>query len=140
MDMAFVDILASHNSGVKFLLVAVDVLSQFVKVYSRKTDYSKHTLQVFLKIISRKKHSCKILSWKLNIVWGTFEHFCKEKNLQVNSAMSKTKAIFAMLAFQPYDYLENHDEKLVHKLSQFVPTMSCRVDRDIMKNYILSIL
>ena len=57
MDLAFVDKLASQNKGVKYLLVAVDVFSRFVRVQTIKTKYAKDTLQAFKKLISQKKHS-----------------------------------------------------------------------------------
>ena len=49
IDLAFVDKLAIQNNGVKYLLVAVDVFSQFVKVQTMKTKYAKDTLQAFQK-------------------------------------------------------------------------------------------
>ena len=49
MDLAFVDILASQNNGVKNLLVAVDVFSRFVRVQTMKNKYAKDTLQAFKK-------------------------------------------------------------------------------------------
>ena len=57
MDLAFVDKLASQNNGVKYLLVAVDIFLQFVRVQKMKTKYAKDTLQAFKKMFSRKKHS-----------------------------------------------------------------------------------
>ena len=57
MDLAFVDKLASQNNGVKYLLVAVDTFSRFVRVQTMKTKYAQDTLKAFRKMISRKKHS-----------------------------------------------------------------------------------
>ena len=57
MDLAFADKLASQNKGVKYLLVAVDVFSRFVRVQTMKTKNAKDTLQAFKKMISRKNHS-----------------------------------------------------------------------------------
>ena len=57
MDLAFVDKLASQNKGVKYLLIAVDVFSRFVKVQTTKTKYAKDTLQAFKEMIFTKKHS-----------------------------------------------------------------------------------
>ena len=47
--------------------------------------------------------------------------------------MSGTKAAFAERAIQSVKhmisrYIEDHDEKFVHKLPQFVSTMNCRVN------------
>ena len=37
MDLAFVEKLACQNNGVKYLLVAVDIFSGFVRVQTMKT-------------------------------------------------------------------------------------------------------
>ena len=55
VDLAFVDKLVSQNKGVKYLLVAVDVFSRFVRVQTMKTKYAKVNLQAFKKMISQKK-------------------------------------------------------------------------------------
>ena len=49
------DELASQNYGVRYLLVAVDVFSRFVRVQRIKTKFNKDTLQAFKKTISQKK-------------------------------------------------------------------------------------
>ena len=49
------DKLVSQNKGVKYLLVAVDVISRFVRVQTMKTKHAKDTLQAFIIMISRKK-------------------------------------------------------------------------------------
>ena len=49
-----VDQLASQNNRVKYLLVAVDIFSRFVRVQTMKTKYAKDTLQAFSKKISQK--------------------------------------------------------------------------------------
>ena len=66
MDLAFGDKLASQNNGVKYLLVAVDIFSRFVRVQTMKTKYAKNTSQAF-----RKKNSRKNTPEKLWIDKGT---------------------------------------------------------------------
>ena len=56
MDLAFVDKLASQNNGAKYLLVAVDIISRFVRVQTVKTNYAKDILQAFRKSFLKKKH------------------------------------------------------------------------------------
>ena len=53
--------------------------------------------------------------------------------------MSETKAAFAERAIQSlkhkiYRCIEDHGEKFIHKLQQFVSTMNCRVNRSIGKS------
>ena len=57
MGLAFIDKLASQNNGVKYLLIAVDIFSRFVRFQTMKTKYAKDTLKAFRKMISQKKHS-----------------------------------------------------------------------------------
>ena len=57
LNLAFLDKLASQNNGVKYLLFAVDIISRFFRVQTRKTEYVKDTSQAFRKTISRKKTS-----------------------------------------------------------------------------------
>ena len=55
MNLDFVDKLASQNDGFKFLLVAVDIFSRFVRVQTMKAKYATETLQAFIKKISPEK-------------------------------------------------------------------------------------
>ena len=139
MDLAFVDKLASQNKGVKYLLVAVDVFSRFVRVRTMKTKYAKDTLQAFKKMISRKNTPEKLWVDKGTEYGGIFKKFCKEKSIEVYSTMSETKAAFAERAIQSlkhiiYRYIEDHGEKFINNLPQFVTTMNCRINRSIGKS------
>ena len=82
MDLAFVDKLARQNKGVKYLLVAVDVFSRFVRVQTMKTKYAKDTLQAFKKMISQKNTPEKLWVDKGTEYGGIFKNFCKEKTLK----------------------------------------------------------
>ena len=87
MDLAFVDKLASQNNGVKYLLVAVDIFSRFVRVQTMKTKYATDTLQAFRKKISRKNTPEKLWVDKGTEHGGTFKKFCKEKDIEVYSTI-----------------------------------------------------
>ena len=115
MDLAFVDKLASQNNGVKYLSVAVDIFSRFFRVQTMKTKYAKDTLQAFRKMISRKNTSEKLWVDRGTEYGETIKKFCKEKDIEVYSTMSETKAKFAERAFQflkhiIYRYIEDHGE------------------------------
>ena len=139
MDLAFVDKLASQNNGVKYLLAAVDIFSRFVRVQTMKTKCAKDTLQAFRKMISRKNTPEKLWVDKGTEYGGTFKKFCKEKDIEVYSKMSETKAAFAERAIQSlkhiiYRYIEDHGEKFIPKLQQFLSTLNCRKNRSIGKS------
>ena len=116
MDLAFVDKLASQNNGFKYLLVAVDIFSRFFRVQTMKTKYAKDTLQAFRKMISRKNTPEKLWVNKGTEYGGTFKKVFKEKDIEVYSTMSETKAAFAERAIQSlkhiiYRYIEDHGKK-----------------------------
>jgi len=50
-DLAYVDKLASDNSGTKYLLVVVDVLSRFVRVQPMRNKKAVTTREVFIKLL-----------------------------------------------------------------------------------------
>ena len=57
-----------------------------------------------------------------------------EKDIEVYPTMSELKAAFAERAIQSlehvrYRYIEDHGEKFVPKLQQFVSTLNCRKNR-----------
>ena len=55
VDLAFVDKLAKYNSGVKYLLIAVDCLSRYLRVEPLKTKYATETAEAFKKMIKHKQ-------------------------------------------------------------------------------------
>ena len=90
-------------------------------------------------MISRKNTPEKLWVDKGTEYGGTFKKFCKEKSIEVYSTMSETKAAFAERAIQSlkhiiYRYIEDHGEKFINKLPQFVSTMNCRINRSIGKS------
>ena len=56
LDLAYVDKLAKYNNNVKYLLVAVDCLSRFVRVQPLKTKFSKEVTEAFRKKVRFKSH------------------------------------------------------------------------------------
>ena len=132
------DKLASQINEVKYFLVAVDGFLRFFRVQTMKTKCGGDIKQAFKKMISRK-----ITPEKLWVDKGTefreiFKEFCKEKNIEIYSKVSETKAAFAERAIQSlehiiYLYIEDHGEKFIHTLPQFVSIMNCRINRSIRK-------
>ena len=49
VDVAYMDKVAQHNNGVKYLLVAVDVLSRYLRVQPMKALYAKDAVEAFKK-------------------------------------------------------------------------------------------
>ena len=70
-----------------------------------KTKYAKDTLQAFRKMISRKNTPEKLWVDKGTEYGGTLKKFCKEKDIEVYSTMSETKAAFAERAIQSLKHI-----------------------------------
>ena len=55
LDLAHVDKLAKYNRKIKYLLVAVDCLSRYLRVEPLKTKYSTEASEAFKKMIKNKQ-------------------------------------------------------------------------------------
>ena len=55
LDLAYVDKLAKYNRGVRYLLVAVDCLSRYLRVEPLNTKDAKETTEAFKKMIKTKQ-------------------------------------------------------------------------------------
>ena len=55
LDLAHVDNLAKYNRNVKYLLVAVDCLSRYLRVEPMKTKYATEAANAFKKMIKQKQ-------------------------------------------------------------------------------------
>ena len=55
LDLAYVDNLAKYNRDVKYLLVAVDYLSRYLRVEPMKTKYATEAADPFKKMIKHKQ-------------------------------------------------------------------------------------
>ena len=99
MVLTSVNKLASQNDEVKYLLVDVEFFLRLVRVQTMRTKYAKDLLQAFKKMISSKKTPETLWVDKGTEYRGIFKKFCKEKDIQVHSTISETKAAFAEKAF-----------------------------------------
>ena len=118
-----------------------------------KIKYAKDTLKAFREMISQKTTPEKLWVDKGTEYGGIFKNkFCQEKDIEVYSTMSETKAAFAERAIQSlkliiYRYIEDHGGKFVPNLQQFVSTLNCRKNlsigkspRDVKNSDFLSVL
>lgn len=135
IDLAFVDKLAKYNKGMKYLLVAVDVLSRYVRVQPMKNKTAASTVEAFKKMLKSGKQPEKIWSDKGTEFQGVFGSFCRKKNIEMYSTNSETKSCFAERNIRSlknliYRYLE-HKWTWIYlpKLQDFVKTINTRVNR-----------
>ena len=71
-----------QNNGIKYLLVAVDIFSRFVRIQTMKTKYAKDTLQAFRKMISRKNTPEKLWVDKEQNMVELLKSFARRKTLK----------------------------------------------------------
>ena len=55
LDLAYVDNLVKYNRDVKYLLVAIDCLSRYLRVEPMKTKYATEAADAFKKMIKHKQ-------------------------------------------------------------------------------------
>ena len=77
LDLAHVDKLAQHNRDVKYLLVAVDCLSRYLRVNPMKTKYAPDAAQAFKKMI-KNKQSLKVWVDDGKEFLGAFKSLCEK--------------------------------------------------------------
>ena len=134
IDVAYMDKLAKYNNGVKYLLVAVDVLSRFLRVEPMKTKSAADSTRAFKRMITKSIPE-KIWSDKGSEFKGEFKQFCDSKNIDIYSTHSGTKSAFAERNIRSlkniiYKHLEKRwSYQYIKKLHDFVDIINSRVNR-----------
>ena len=82
IDVAYMEKIAKHNNGFKYLLVAVDVLSRYLRVQPLRTMYSKDCVETFKQMIKTKQPK-KIWTDKGTEFKGEFKRFCENKKIHL---------------------------------------------------------
>ena len=134
LDLAYVDKLAKYNRGVRYLLVAVDCLSRYLRVEPLKTKYAKETTEAFKKMIKTKQPK-KVWVDKGTEFKGEFEKLCIKREIIKYNTHSEKKSAFAERNIRSlksiiYKYLEfEWTYSYFEKLQIFVQTIKSRVNR-----------
>ena len=133
VDVAYVDTLAKYNHGVKYLLVAVDVLSRKLRVEPMRSKSAEATAKTFARMIKKKPQ--KVWSDKGTEFRGAFERFCQSNEITTYSTHSEAKSAFAERNIRSlknimYKHLENKwSYQYMNELQSFVQTINSRVNR-----------
>lgn len=136
IDLADMQQLSSENKGVRYLLVAVDTLSRFVRVQPQCTKTSRDTKVAFCKMITTGKDRPEsVWSDKGTEFSGVFKQYCAKQNIHMYSTFSETKSAFAernirSLKALIFRYLhENHTSLYIDRLQDFVKIINSRTNR-----------
>ena len=134
LDLADVSKLQSYNKGTRFLLVAVDVLSRYVRVEPLKDKTAKTTALAFAKMIKTKTPE-KVWTDKGGEFKGAFKTLCDKKGIDYYTTQSEMKSAFAERNIRSlknilYKYLEKYwTYSYLLQLPEFVKTINTRVNR-----------
>lgn len=134
VDLAYVDKLAKYNRNVKYLMVAVDCMSRYVRVQPLLTKDAEETARAFQKMV-RAKQPKKVWTDKGTEFKGAFAQFCKKRGIECYTTESETKSSFAERNIRSlkniiYRYLEQQwTYSYIDQLQQFVRTINSRVNR-----------
>ena len=83
-----------YNHDVKYLLVAVDCMSRYLRVQPLKSKYATSTAEAFKLMITTKQPK-KVRVDKGTEFKGSFEALCKKKGIKTYSTESEKKSTFA---------------------------------------------
>ena len=134
IDVAYVDKLARYNNGVKYLLVAVDVLSRYLRVEPMRSKSAPDTAKAFKKMIEKVQPE-RVWSDKGTEFKGAFKNLCDERGIATYTTASETKSAFAERNIRSlknimYKHMENKwTYQYINRLQQFVNTINSRVNR-----------
>ena len=134
LDLAHVDKLAKYNRNIKYLLVAVDCLSRYLRVEPLKTKYATEAAEAFKKMIKSKQPE-KVWVDDGTEFLGEFKQLCNKRGIPLYSTFSEKKSAFAERNIRSlkkiiHRYLkEKWTYSYIDQLDQFVKTISSRVNR-----------
>ena len=134
LDLAYVDNLAKYNRDVKYLLVAVDCLSRYLRVEPMKTKYATEAANAFKKMIKHKQPE-KVWVDDGTEFLGAFKRLCNSRAIHLYSTFSEKKSVFAERNIRSlkniiHRYLEEKwTYSYIDKLEDFVNTINSRVNR-----------
>ena len=88
LDSAHVDKLAKYNRNIKYLLVAVDCLSRYLRVETLKTKYAMETAEAFQKMIKNKQPE-KVWVDDGKEFLRAFKPLCNKRGIHLYSSFSE---------------------------------------------------
>ena len=122
-----------QNITIEFLLVAVDVLSRFLRVAPMRSKSAPDDTKAFEKMIEKVQPQ-KVWSDKGTEFRGAFKNLCDERGIATYTTASETKSAFTERNIRSlknimYKHMENKWTYHYIELSQFVNTSNSRVNR-----------
>ena len=134
LDLADMQSIASRNGGFRYLLVAVDTLSRYLRVEAMRNKNAITTKQAFLRMI-KKVVPEQVWTDDGTEFLGEFATFCKKKQFVLYKTHNEKNSAFAernirSLKALIYRYMnEHHTDTYIDKLQNFVKIINNRTNR-----------
>ena len=126
--------IASRNGGFRYLLVAVDTLSRYLKVEAMRNKDAVTTKQAFLRMITKVVPE-RVWTDDGTEFMGEFATFCKKEQIVLYQTHNEKKSAFAernirSLKALIYRYMnEHHTDTYIDKLQNFVKIINNGTNR-----------
>ena len=104
LDLAHVDKHAQYNWDVKYLLVAVDCLSRYLRVEPMKTKYATEAAQAFKKMI-KNKQPLKVWVDDGKEFLGALKSLCEKRGIHLYSTYSEKSLLLQRETFARWKIL-----------------------------------
>ena len=134
LDLADMQSLAAENQNSRYLLIAVDTLSRFLRVQPMKNKYATTTRRAFATMTTKIRPE-KVWTDGGKEFLGSFKQFCEQKNIILYQTRNEKKSAFAernigSIRSLIYMYLnENHTSSYIDNLQNVVNVRNSRVNR-----------
>ena len=126
--------ISADNRNTRYLLVAVDTLSRFLRVQPMKSKYATTTRRAFATMTTKIRPE-KVWTDDRKEFLGSFKQFCKQKKIILYQTRNEKKSAFAERNIRSiksliYKYLnENHTSSYIDNLQNVVNVINSRVNR-----------
>ena len=140
VDVAFMDKLGHANNNIKYLFIAVDILSRYLYVEPMRTKSANSNRDALKRIIEKQatKHVPppeKLWLDEGGEFKGAFETYCSEQGILLYHTFTETKSTFAERFIRSlksiiHKYMDAKEtERYINQLNDFVKIINARKNR-----------
>ena len=138
--------LSTENRNTRYLLVAVDTLSRFLRVQPMRDKYASTTRRAFALMTTKIKPE-KIWTDEGKEFLGSFKNFCEQKEITNYKTRNEKKSSFAERNIRSiksliYNFLSNKPQNFVKVINSRVNRITGLAPKSVTKqhtNYLISL-
>lgn len=139
LDVAYMEKLSRENDNVKYLLVAVDCLSRYLRVQPMKSKTAVATRNAFEKMLDEEQNIVPVKVWvdQGSEFEGAFKQNCESRNIAIYHTYSDSKSALAERHIRSlknvlYKFFEERKTtRYIGQLQRFVNLLNSRVNASI---------